>query len=353
MSGICAKYGTVGLINLTISDFREKNSTICTENNPCALGRGIYFAENQKATVTSSKILNNDESGIVTIAKETMITNNLIEGNGRHAVDGGFFSQGSPTIKVKLIGNTINNNEWGIRLSSASGSQVKNNLLINTNYSSIDFQFSDSVEIMNNTVVLNQNNNSIELTGGNNHTIINNIVAFNKGGNAYSIVQDDILRFEYNLGYGNGPYGSNNLPSWANDTNIELDPLFVSLISTDSSDGLDLHLSPNSPAIDTGDPAILDPDGSRSDMGAYGGPYACQLDPLLPNCAVSPDGGGTNPNVPEETPKVQLNQKSSESPVTSPTSEPANSSGTVPPPPPSEPPRNTPTPTPGIEKSET
>ncbi len=33
-------------------------------------------------------------------------------------------------------------------------------------------------------------------------------------------------------------------------------------------------LKPNSPAIDSGDPQILDRDGSRSDIGLYGGPYA-------------------------------------------------------------------------------
>jgi hypothetical protein len=44
-----------------------------------------------------------------------------------------------------------------------------------------------------------------------------------------------------------------------------VDPMFA--------DTLDFHLQAYSPAIDAGDPTILDPDGSRSDMGAYGGPY--------------------------------------------------------------------------------
>jgi hypothetical protein len=30
---------------------------------------------------------------------------------------------------------------------------------------------------------------------------------------------------------------------------------------------------PTSPVIDAGDPALLDRDGTRSDQGAYGGPY--------------------------------------------------------------------------------
>jgi hypothetical protein len=37
-------------------------------------------------------------------------------------------------------------------------------------------------------------------------------------------------------------------------------------------DAGDLHLASGSPAIDAGAPEINDGDGSRSDIGAYGGP---------------------------------------------------------------------------------
>ncbi len=46
---------------------------------------------------------------------------------------------------------------------------------------------------------------------------------------------------------------------------IESDALFVDIEG-------DFHLQSGSPCIDTGDPTILDYDGSRSDMGCYGGP---------------------------------------------------------------------------------
>ena len=52
------------------------------------------------------------------------------------------------------------------------------------------------------------------------------------------------------------------------DTNIEQDPLFVDLLNWD------LKLSSESPAMDSGFPDITDPDGSNSDIGAYGGPQA-------------------------------------------------------------------------------
>ncbi|MFQ5601469.1 MAG: right-handed parallel beta-helix repeat-containing protein, partial [Candidatus Krumholzibacteriia bacterium] len=48
----------------------------------------------------------------------------------------------------------------------------------------------------------------------------------------------------------------------------QVDPRFTDL------DGLDLHLGAHSQCIDSGDPALRDPDDSRSDRGAYGGPLA-------------------------------------------------------------------------------
>jgi hypothetical protein len=46
--------------------------------------------------------------------------------------------------------------------------------------------------------------------------------------------------------------------------NISADPMFA--------DSLDFHLQKYSPCIDAGDPSLKDPDSSRSDIGAYGGP---------------------------------------------------------------------------------
>ncbi|MGB2697059.1 MAG: FlgD immunoglobulin-like domain containing protein [Candidatus Zixiibacteriota bacterium] len=46
--------------------------------------------------------------------------------------------------------------------------------------------------------------------------------------------------------------------------NISADPMFA--------DSFDFHLQKYSPCIDVGDPSLKDPDSSRSDIGAYGGP---------------------------------------------------------------------------------
>ena len=61
------------------------------------------------------------------------------------------------------------------------------------------------------------------------------------------------------------------------DGNVALDPLFLDLSAPDALDW-DLHLGPDSPLIDAGDPDLLDPDGSPSDIGCYGGPGAAEWD---------------------------------------------------------------------------
>ncbi len=52
---------------------------------------------------------------------------------------------------------------------------------------------------------------------------------------------------------------------------FDTDPMIKTEISYPTSD-IDAHLQKHSPAIDAGDPAILDKDGTRSDIGYLGGP---------------------------------------------------------------------------------
>lgn len=57
-------------------------------------------------------------------------------------------------------------------------------------------------------------------------------------------------------------------------SNLGLDPLFVSATGSMSLSAWDLHLKPGSPCKDAGDPSSTaqDGNGTRNDMGAYGGP---------------------------------------------------------------------------------
>jgi hypothetical protein len=53
--------------------------------------------------------------------------------------------------------------------------------------------------------------------------------------------------------------------------NVAVDPAFVTFSENGDPRRWDLHLAPGSALVDVGDPSITDDDGSRSDMGAFGG----------------------------------------------------------------------------------
>ncbi len=52
--------------------------------------------------------------------------------------------------------------------------------------------------------------------------------------------------------------------------NIRQEPGFVDVAAADAT-AWDLSLAPGSALVDAGDPALVDADGTRSDIGAYGG----------------------------------------------------------------------------------
>lgn len=78
-------------------------------------------------------------------------------------------------------------------------------------------------------------------------------------------------RADYNLFYKNKDnYLYNTLPG---EHDIYKNPMFVNIPEADSLQHFDFHLQAFSPAIDAGDPEILDKDGTRSDIGLFGGPH--------------------------------------------------------------------------------
>lgn len=97
---------------------------------------------------------------------------------------------------------------------------------------------------------------------------INNII--DSCGMVFDLYRENVVagNINYNNFYGNGTI-SNDISKLNPDTLIytSFDPMYE---GTDSSN---YRLQMYSPLIDAGDPTILDVDGTRSDIGRYGGPY--------------------------------------------------------------------------------
>lgn len=86
----------------------------------------------------------------------------------------------------------------------------------------------------------------------------------------------------FNLSFSNGS-------SWYTSGNqgcIDEDPSFVSIPD------MDYHISQGSPCWNTGNPTLNDPDGSRSDMGYFGGPE-CPIYPVVVEILIEPNTTGT------------------------------------------------------------
>jgi len=126
----------------------------------------------------------------------------------------------------------------------------------------------------------------------NSTAIISNCVFYGNGntgierlGNNTSNTYNCISWANYNYGFANISVHYSCGSFWyANGVgNINTDPQFTS--------SSDYHISPLSPCWNTGRPDVFDPDGSRSDMGYFGGPD-CPIYPVVTDIQITPLPGG-------------------------------------------------------------
>lgn len=175
----------------------------------------------------------------------------------------------SASVEASLIANNIieNSENYGIYMIYAK-SLIENNIIYKNKVKGIFCTYSIP-EIVNNTIVGNSVGISTEVTSS---LVKNNIIMDSKvvglqiaeslgeqeGGEPY---------MSYNVYWKNG-HDLSNVEKGTGD--ITKDPMFADIVNKN------FRLEPNSPAINTGDPDTKynDSDGSRADIGAFGGPYA-------------------------------------------------------------------------------
>ncbi len=102
-------------------------------------------------------------------------------------------------------------------------------------------------------------------------SVESSILAFNSSAIIFSGGSNLVPKLGDSLAHGNTPSSDARYVDMGG--NLAEDPALINVTENQDSSDDDLHLQATSPCIDAGDPAFSDPDGSRSDMGAYGGPY--------------------------------------------------------------------------------
>ncbi len=106
---------------------------------------------------------------------------------------------------------------------------------------------------------------------------MNSIFAYNTGENVYLPSNADGVLYEFDACSLYNPSGlTNHNLTGVDDTNLVDEPGFLAYDAVGLP--VDLHLATSSPLVDAGDPLVHDPDGSRADIGIFGGPLGDEWD---------------------------------------------------------------------------
>jgi hypothetical protein len=219
----------------------------------------VIFAGFDNKPLVSNNIILEVTDGITTVFAQALIKENII-----YPKEDGLVSQinSSPTY--------INNIVVFDNLFSIAGfkdgldflSILKNNLFLKVSGSGGAYGMKSYEDTLINNIVIGEWGRGIFTAGSD---IRNNQI------------ENTLTGVKYDVGSGlpEPDFQHNNL--WQNQTNFQnfsadttnlsVDPMFV------NEDIMDFHLQMFSPLIDAGDPNVLDVDGSRSDIGLWGGPY--------------------------------------------------------------------------------
>lgn len=159
---------------------------------------------------------------------------------------------------INLVGGTVNNcvivgtATYGINIPSGTSSQVINCVIYNCGGDGIISQ-GGTVNVTNCISRINGNYGFRRASG------------------------------TFNLSYSNGTYYATS----GNQGCVNCDPPFA-------NPPVDFHIGENtSCSWNTGNPSLLDPDGSRSDMGYFGGPK-CPIYPVVVEILIEPNGNNIN-----------------------------------------------------------
>jgi len=274
------------------------------------MGRGIYAIGSCKITQNkSTNAIQGINSGVNSIVYKNICIGNRIgieAFNSNSIIRNNYIFQdytGGAGVLIEAFDNNytpiIDSNYIGINRPGIRGiwknigarPLILNNIIVsNHSEAGIFLSTSDSARVFNNLIYVESGVDGIRNSGVQYLQLFNNYVNGNLGtgiivGPEPNVVKNNVVT-NTNTGIEknstqpnpsiqhNDVWNTNTIDyfNFAPDsTNLSVDPMIVNEDTTQGE--LDFHLQKYSPLIDAGDPNILDRDGSRSDIGLYGGPY--------------------------------------------------------------------------------
>ncbi len=311
------------------ADVSIKENVLTGNAFPSYGGAPAIYTKYSECVVEGNLIYDNGDSGIESshARRGERYTSNIVIGSsisvksGTVTIEGNYVSGSTngitcstitasrtncyPTVRSNFVAS---NSRKGIMISENTFAVATNNIVVDNGEAGFYVCLNAWPIIANNTIVGNEYGlyNCGSRSGW---LFVNNIV-----------VQNSLAGIGcFGLGTGRPALDCNDV--WDNGTDysgitaapsdISEDPLFVGMYPDPfgTIDNLDFHLEPNSPCTDVGLPgtSYTDPDGSRNDIGAYGGAGAeeyglnivCAPDapagaPLQPFIAILHNLSGTN-----------------------------------------------------------
>ena len=295
-------WGFGGGLHLSEASGLVTGATI-TANEAFYGGGGIYMSETETTVLQSvieANVVTSDDyggGGLYLIDSSPSISNVVVNANEVSGYDGSFgggimMMRSSAQLTNTLITSNIAVDGWyvceggGIRMMDSS--PLLQNVIIAGNevgggagYTSGGGVFAqDSDVVLENVAVVG--NTGTNGTSGiylyeSDSTMSNVIVSHNSGDYGLYGMNATVQMSHCNV-YGNSGVTFEGITDpTGTDGNVSVAPEFLDGTPVNPLDW-DLHLSATSQLIDAGDPSILDPDGSPSDIGAYGGSGAAAWD---------------------------------------------------------------------------
>lgn len=225
----------------------ELTDSVLSDNRAAEGGGALFLSGYEEAlagelsTIPVEVTSNQEEPKLIMLRRVEMIDNSAGSGGALQAVQDTWLD----LANLVVAGNRAEQSGGGLQLVAVNG--VLANLVVagNAAPSAAGIELGDIADL----------------------EVYNSIVTGNGESEGVLATEEAPGYWKYNNVYDNqgGDYAGMASPIGA-EGNISRPPGFL------DAAGFDFHLEPDSECVDAGDPELDDADGTRSDMGAYGGP---------------------------------------------------------------------------------
>lgn len=261
-AGIVARHSQLTIERVTIRDNKRTDTSVVV-----GIG-GIFGREGAELTIRHCDLLNNTWDGVALYRGASAVISDCRIINGRGAGIGVTWDATAIAVRNEVTGYWKGIGSFGTSWVSAQNNLVHHNLGWGIVCSGESF-----LDASNNVVFANGNCGMAVWGTGGRGRMVNNIIVNNGWRKQWVCPCVGVWNngdwakwdFSHNIVWNNvdGQYRD----IWDQtdiNGNIKSDPIFA--------DTLTFRLAPDSPARDAGSEQVSDPDGSRSDIGVFGGP---------------------------------------------------------------------------------